>query len=88
MSNTYKDQSRINWEPQGGREASLEELKIGAIQRIADATELMAKNYQQLIDERDRYKGYYERAREQRDKAYRRISALQGVITRMKRRKS
>ena len=32
---------------------TLDGLQTGAIMRIAAATELMAKNHQQLIDERD-----------------------------------
>jgi hypothetical protein len=46
----------------------------------------MAKNYQQLIDDRSMYKKWHEDARRREDKANRRISALQGVITRMKKK--
>jgi hypothetical protein len=86
MAKTFKDLSREDWEPSALLARSMEAINTGALQRIADATEVMAKNYQQLIDERNRYKEYYLETRAERDKLYRRISALQGVITRLKRR--
>lgn len=61
-----------------------EAISTGSLQRIADATELMARNYLELQKERDNYKkGYYEK-REQIEKLYRQISALKGVITKLK----
>lgn len=63
------------------------ELQTGALQRIADATELMAKRYQDLIDDRDRYKQNYYSSLAEKDKLYRRIAALQGVITKLKKKK-
>jgi hypothetical protein len=38
----------------------LEQLRTGALLRIADAAELMAKRHQELIDERDHYRRLYE----------------------------
>jgi hypothetical protein len=66
---------------------SLDAVKAGSLQRIANATELMAKNYSNLIDERDRYKRWYEDAHLREDSANRRIVALKGVITRIKNRR-
>ncbi len=46
----YKEESRKNWVanmPEGAQ-LSNEDLKFGAILRIADATELMAKNFLEL----------------------------------------
>lgn len=63
-----------------------DEIKIGCLQRIADATEVMAKRYQDLIDERDKYKRWYESSLKTEEYQLRRISALRGVITRMKKR--
>jgi hypothetical protein len=86
----YRKESRSNWGAtvQPTQNLTLEQLNTGAILRIADATEAMAKNHQDLIDERDRYKQRFETAVEQRDTAYRRISALQGVITKLKKKAS
>jgi len=61
-----------------------ETVKIGALQRIADATEIMAKNHNQLIDERDRYKRYYEEKNKHCQHLYHKISGLKGAINRMK----
>ena len=69
---SYREESRANW----GRtlcdeqHPSNEEVQLGAILRIADAAEVMARNHQQLINERDRL--------------LRRIAALRGHITRLK----
>ena len=85
----FKDESRINW----GRELCDKqqlpnnEIQLGAIMRIADAVEVMAKNHQQLIDERDRYKKWYEDGGQRREKLYRQISGLRGYITRLKKKK-
>jgi len=59
---SFKDESRAKWgkilcEKQ---QLSNDDIELGAILRIADASEAMAKNHQQLIDERDRYKRWYE----------------------------
>lgn len=66
---------------------TLEGLQVGALQRIAAATELMAKNHQQLIDERDRYKKWYEEERATVHKRDRTIRGLRGALTRAKRKK-
>jgi len=52
---TYKEQSRINW---GSTEEklTLEQINTGAILRIADATESMAKNYTQMENDLKYYK--------------------------------
>lgn len=65
---------------------SHQELRSGAIQRIADATELMAREYQRLL----RDKVYWEkRATEERlakERLLRSNAALRAWITRLKRK--
>lgn len=84
---SFKDESRANWgetlEP--GQFLSDERLQLGAILRIADATEAMAKNWRQLVAERDEAVASRDRALAREDKLDRRVAALRGVITRMKR---
>ena len=62
-----------------------DDLKIGALLRIADATEKMAQRHTELMRERD----YYERLASSRAEDIRRLersnAALRGVIARMKR---
>ncbi len=95
MTQSYKDESRINWirnaeTPRGANEI----IKIGCLQRIADATELMARRYSELmarrysdlIAERDNYRRLYEEEAERRRFSDRSRAALRGVIARMKAR--
>lgn len=81
---TYRAQSRLDWTSQ-----SLpvnEQVKIGALQRIAAATELMAANYREMQNDLDFYKaGYLRQQREIKDlKNSQR--ALKGVATKAKNR--
>jgi len=63
-----------------------EQISIGCLQRIADATELMAQNHSQLIRDRDNYKAYWQGKIIVCQRMARRISALQGVITKLKKK--
>lgn len=82
----YRDHSRINYGNSTGA-ATLEQINSGSLQRIADATEAMAKNYTAMQEDRDRYKRWYEDQRAITLRLSRRITAFRGVITRMKKRK-
>jgi hypothetical protein len=71
----------------------LEDITCGSLQRIADATERMAEPFVQLLAERDRLGKLVEDQqtiihgdRERIAGRDRRIAALRGVITRMRRR--
>jgi len=62
----------------------IEQLYLGSLQRIADATELMAKRYDELLRDRDSWKI---RAKDEIAACKRLLksnAALQGVITKMK----
>lgn len=52
--------SRAEW----SGPSTTENIRTGCLQRIATATEAMASNHVKLIEERDRYKRYYEESRE------------------------
>lgn len=86
---SYKEESRTNW----GRTLcekqflSDEDLKLGALFRIADAIEIMARNHRQLIDEADKYKCWYESERKIAERLVRRTSGLRGYIKRLKKTK-
>jgi len=62
-----------------------DEIKMGCLQRIADATETMAKSYTALVADRDRLQRWYNDERASNDRLRRRLAALRGVITRQKR---
>ena len=61
-------------------------LNCGSLQRIADATELMASNYIALQNERDKYKRWFEEESAIRYKMAKRMAALSGVITKLKKK--
>lgn len=95
---SLRDSSRANWSPRGVP-ATEGEINVGSLQRIADASErqaaateqsaraveLVAANYAALREDRDRYKRWYHEGQETAIRLRRRISALHGVITRLKR---
>ncbi len=83
MRKTIRDASRGNYTT-NGETPTWQEVRDGALLRIADATEKMAQRHTDLIAERDRLQRYYREESERRAKAERRTAALQGVITKMK----
>lgn len=76
----FREHSKQNFES----DKTVEHINAGSLQRIADATELMAKNYTNLQNDVDRYRGWYKEGREEIDRLNKRISGLKGVITKMK----
>jgi hypothetical protein len=88
MNESFRKASRSDWYPKpDNRPVSNDDLKVGALQRIADATEKMAQSHASIIDARDRYKRWYEEKVAENQRLARRIHALRGTITRMKRAK-
>jgi hypothetical protein len=81
---SYRDESRINYGCQTEEALTLDQLKTGALLRMADATEAMAKNHVQLIKDRDMYFQWYEQEKKRADALERKVRALRGAITRMK----
>lgn len=82
-SPSYHDQSRTRW--CSTQTPLSEQVKLGALQRIADATEKMASSYDALQRDRDYWKS---RATEHESEVKRLalcIRSLRGVITRMRR---
>ena len=89
---TYREESKTNYGkdkeilPNGNTEsATHEQVNVGSLQRIADATELMAKNYSTLVFERNSFENLYKAERVDNERMARRIAALKGVITKLKR---
>ena len=75
-----RESSKQNWTSNN----TIEQINAGSFQRIADACEVMAKNYAALIAERDRWKSRGNYWRGQAEYASRRVSALKGQITKLK----
>lgn len=79
---TLRQISKGDWTAVDG--STLESINCGSLQRIADAAELMSKNYQQLLDDRNSYERWYREKAARVKKLEAQITALRGVITRMK----
>jgi len=78
---TFRAASKTEWSRDN---PTIEDIQLGCLQRIADATEHMAANWCELTEQRDRYRRWYESERALCDKKDRCISALRGVITKMR----
>lgn len=77
-----REASKQNWDSQ----STIESISAGSFQRIADACELMAKDRQKLIEDYE----YMRRDRDQYREWFRenekRISAMKGIITKLKKK--
>jgi len=80
---TLRDVSKSNCAVSG--HPNLRETEIGCLQRIADATELMALRYRELANGRDYWRRMATSAREERDGFRRQVIAYKATVTRMKR---
>lgn len=82
---TYREESKKEWTtvPIDGTPTH-EQIKIGCLQRIADATEKMAIRYTAMQDENDRLREVKKHLVTRLHLCYRQNAALRGVITRMK----
>lgn len=61
MSKSYREHSRTNWTTEVDGWPGVDRINIGSLQRIADATEAMAKNHDQMQSDLDWYKSQYTR---------------------------
>jgi hypothetical protein len=77
---TMREASRVDYTSGN----TTEHLKLGALQRIADATENMAGNYTRLQSERDELRRLYRERGAEVDRLVRQIASLRGVITKQK----
>lgn len=88
MADTFKESSKVNWRPGVDRTPTNEEIQIGCLQRIADATEAMASNYLRLQADLDMHKRWYKNEQETSARLNRSNNALRGVITKLKKTKT
>lgn len=81
---TTREASRANITTSHPRE--IDHINCGSLQRIADATEAMAKNHVALQNDCDRYKRWFNEENERRLKLERSNAALRGQITKLKKK--
>lgn len=82
---SYRDESRSNWGCTD-RVPDTNELKLGALMRIADATEVMAHEYKRLIEQRDMYERWWRESSAGVKRLERRNAALRGQITKLRKK--
>lgn len=82
MANTFRSASRMEFEAPGN--GTIKQIQLGALQRIADATELMAKSHRQLVDEAEFWKRRAADLEKRVEEARRSQASLRGVITRQR----
>ncbi len=80
----YKAESRVDWSRQCNGVLTLEELKLGAILRIADAVEKMVRPYTELLNEIARFKVNDERMKVMIARLERSNASLRGHLRRAK----
>lgn len=85
---SYREESRVNWGTNIDEKENIssEQISLGALLRIADASEAMAKNHLTLQDNYNFMKERRDYYRELSEKQERQIRALKGVITKLKRK--
>lgn len=85
MSTTLKEQSRHDLRSTL-KNPTTDQLQLGVLQRIADATEKISQQFIDLMNERDKYKMWYETTEKENGRLYRQNSRLKANIKRLKNR--
>jgi hypothetical protein len=83
---SFREHSRRDYGRRDGGKLTVEQINCGALLRIADATETMARNYVQMQADLDYYKTLAETRAESLNRIEKCNSALRGVITKLKRK--
>jgi hypothetical protein len=83
---SHRENSKTNWgrEIAGDSNTDRDDIQLGCLLRIADATEAMAKNYVSLQNSLDYYKRAYQEEQQETSRLRLQASALRGVITKLK----
>ena len=83
---TFREISKKDWSTLSTLPTH-DDIQSGCMQRMADALELVAKRYSDLINEVESYKQYWKEAEARNSELYRRNAGLRGYIKRLKVRK-
>lgn len=87
---SYRKESRSDWGKEMAEKESLsvEQLQTGALLRLADATEMMAKNYTSMQANLDWYKNQSQERHDRILSLEKQVSSLKGVITKLKKKQA
>lgn len=85
---SYREESRTNWgvTVPDSVKPDREQLHLGCMLRIADATEAMAKNFVQLQNDLKWEKERNIRLVERNDKLQRQVNAYKGILKKLKKK--
>lgn len=86
MEINLRQYSRKDYSSRNTSGPTVEDINAGSLQRIADATELMASNHIQMEKDLKFYKNMYAQHSERIENLTRSNAALRGHITRLKKR--
>lgn len=86
MAKDFKEISKQNYNPPFGGSPTREDLNVGCLQRIADSLEKMEKPYLRLLGDVQHLVGRVHFLEHDNKRMAKRISALQGVITKLKKK--
>lgn len=86
---SYKKESRADWGDEKKENGPLrrDQIKLGAILRIADSLEKMEKPFQELISRAEMYERWYNQAKDERDYYKHSRNALRGIVNKLKKKK-
>lgn len=80
----YREASRLNYGADEEKALTIDQISLGCMLRIADATEKIAQEYDELLRQRNHYKNQSERFLRELRTMTRSNNALRGHIKRMK----
>ena len=82
MTETYRKESQKS----EGQRIHIEEVKLGCLQRIADATEVMANNYSQMLAENQNLRMKVKLAESDEEYTRRQLAAQKGLVTKLRKK--
>ena len=80
MTETYRKDFRKS----EGQQIHIEEVKLSCLQRIADATEVMANNYSQMLAENQNLRMKVKLAASNEEYLRRQLAAQKGLVTKLR----
>jgi len=83
-SETYRKESQKDFRKSEGQRIHIEEMKFGCLQRIADATEVMANNYSQMLAENQNLRMKLKLAESDEEYTRRQLAAQKGLVTKLR----
>lgn len=87
MSETFREESKKEWLKKDANSTN-DDLKVGCLQRIADACELMIEDKQKLLQELNYLQKENKRLNQLNNKYWRAICAYKGMLKKKSKKKS